>query len=307
VINFRYHVVSLVAVFLALAVGVVLGASILGQGINDQIITQASNDRKALEDLRALQGQQQNLDRYRDAYDQQMGAKLAANLLAGERVAIVVMPDTPRSVVSPIIKQVATAGGVVTTTVTVAAKAFDPDQQAPLAKALDGLPGLPGADVAPPDRFGAALSRALVSTSPEPSDDGAKQILTRLRQEGFVTAASTEVPRTTLLIVVSAPVDPDRPVPSAQIQDHLSFDLALARQTVGTVVAGANSTGITNSDVAAVRASSSAAQAMSTVDVADLPSGVTTVMLSLVEEIRGAKGHYGAAPSSDAPAPKLIS
>ncbi|MDR0365932.1 MAG: copper transporter [Bifidobacteriaceae bacterium] len=52
-INFRYHVVSLVAVFLALAIGVVLGAGPLGGPIENSLADQVSALRAEKDELRA--------------------------------------------------------------------------------------------------------------------------------------------------------------------------------------------------------------------------------------------------------------
>ena len=41
-INLRYHIVSIIAVFLALAIGVVMGTSFLGKATVDQLKTQIS-------------------------------------------------------------------------------------------------------------------------------------------------------------------------------------------------------------------------------------------------------------------------
>lgn len=306
-INFRYHVVSLVAVFLALAVGVVLGASVLGRGLNHQVLQQAQADRKQLSELRQQQLAEKQLNHYRDAYDEQVGVKLTTGRLAGQQVAILVMPGGPNQVVKNVSAAVKTAGGKVTTTVNLTSDAFTADHRGDLTAALNQFAGQ--VDV-PPDqpvatRLGATLGRALLAPQQQPADKVSTTILTTLQKGGFVNASSTDADRTTLLVVVTAPSDASAPTSTKAIEGHVQLDEALAQRSIGTVVAGPDSTGITGTDVAGIRSSSAAARAMSSVDVADLPSGVTTVVLALVEELHGGHGHYGAASSSDAPAPKL--
>ena len=49
-IDFRYHVVSIVAIFLALTVGLVIGASILSKGVADSLkasLTERNNQIKS--------------------------------------------------------------------------------------------------------------------------------------------------------------------------------------------------------------------------------------------------------------------
>ncbi|MDR1117749.1 MAG: copper transporter [Bifidobacteriaceae bacterium] len=88
-INFRYHVVSLVAVFLALAVGIVLGAGPLKEPIGSSLADQVSSlraDKDALRaDLEAAAGQGAYADR---ALLDLQGAALDG-MLTGRRVAVV--------------------------------------------------------------------------------------------------------------------------------------------------------------------------------------------------------------------------
>ena len=55
-IDFRYHIVSLISVFLALAVGIILGAGPLQGAIGDQLtgqVEQLRTERNELRDARA--------------------------------------------------------------------------------------------------------------------------------------------------------------------------------------------------------------------------------------------------------------
>jgi hypothetical protein len=99
VINFRYHVVSLVAVFLALAVGVVLGAGPLQEPIGAGLAEQVSalrGDKDALRDELAAASS-------REAYSDEtfMAAEdhLLADLLTDRRVAVIsIGPDADERV-----------------------------------------------------------------------------------------------------------------------------------------------------------------------------------------------------------------
>ena len=87
-INFRYHIVSLMAVFIALSVGIAVGVS-LSPSVDQGIIAQAAQDRKQVTDLRTELDRRNALDEYREAYDLQVGKVVAENVLSGIRVAIV--------------------------------------------------------------------------------------------------------------------------------------------------------------------------------------------------------------------------
>ncbi len=86
---------------------------------------------------------------------------------------------------------------------------------------------------------------------------------------------------------------------------HVAFQVAL-KDRAGVVVAGPNSLNIQGTDVLQIRNDSVAADLLSTVDVADLTSGVTTTVLAGKEQLLGRIGqHYGALSKADAPAPEL--
>src|SRR3954454_8987798 len=70
-INFRYHVVSILAVFLALAIGTVMGASFVGRGVIDNLqrridTVQGRVDAQRDENGR-LQGENDRLNEYVEA------------------------------------------------------------------------------------------------------------------------------------------------------------------------------------------------------------------------------------------------
>jgi hypothetical protein len=93
VIDFRYHLVSLIAVFLAVALGIVIGTTALNQPILSDIRGQVSTleqDKRTLEDrTRRLDGQV--------AADEDFAATVAPALvggaLAGRRVLLVLAAD----------------------------------------------------------------------------------------------------------------------------------------------------------------------------------------------------------------------
>jgi len=126
-INFRYHIVSLMAVFIALSVGIAVGVS-LSPSVDQGIIAQAAQDRKQVTDLRTELDRRNALDEYREAYDLRVGKVVAENVLSGIRVAIVAMPDAPTAVVEAISAASEEAGGNVVRDVKINAEAFDPSQ-----------------------------------------------------------------------------------------------------------------------------------------------------------------------------------
>ena len=86
--DFRYHALSLVAVFLALGIGIVLGSS-----LGDSVVSQANKDvrsslRGDLLDARAAAQKASSSVAQRDKFIDASFARLAAGKLRGAHVAI---------------------------------------------------------------------------------------------------------------------------------------------------------------------------------------------------------------------------
>ena len=124
-INFRYHIVSLMAVFIALSVGIAVGVS-LSPSVDQGIIAQAAQDRKQVTDLRAELDRRNALDEYREAYDQQVGKVVAGNVLSGTGSPWSACRTRRRPWSRRSTTAVEKSGGNVVGDVKISAEAFDP-------------------------------------------------------------------------------------------------------------------------------------------------------------------------------------
>ena len=113
-IDFRYHLVSLISVFLALAVGIVLGAgplqNSLGTALNDQV-TALRENRNATQ---AKLEQTETAVNERDSYITQAATSLLPGTLASKNVAMVLLPDAKAEDADAIAAQIKNAGATVT-------------------------------------------------------------------------------------------------------------------------------------------------------------------------------------------------
>jgi Copper transport outer membrane protein, MctB len=304
-INFRYHIVSLMAVFIALSVGIAIGVS-LSPSVDQGLLQQAAQDRKQVTDLRAELDRRKALDDYRNAYDEQVGAAVAAGVLNGQRVAMVAMPDAPTDVLRTISDAVVGAGGTVVRDVKVNAEAFDPAQAEDVSDALSTYFGPLGLNetMSASTRLGVALGRSIGSKDAEDRDALAIAVGESLEKRGLVTISKDAAAQAQLIIVVTARASEPPPTPE-ELTAHVQFDVGLTTRA-GVVLAGPNSDGIEGTDVLAARSDPTAADSLSTVDVADLSSGVTTAVLAGKERLLGRPSqHYGALAKADAPLPEL--
>lgn len=125
-INFRYHLVSLTAVFLALTVGLILGTAAL----NGPAIVAFENTIQSLRD-----GNQQLRDENREldnqlGEDQAFAAEIApaylAAQLAGRSILVVALPGVDTEVVDSAVEMLGYSGATVTGRLSVLDDYFDP-------------------------------------------------------------------------------------------------------------------------------------------------------------------------------------
>jgi hypothetical protein len=171
--TFRYHVMSLVAVFLALGIGVLLGASIA-----DEPLSEAQRDLEGSlrGDVRDARGEAADLRgevRVRDEFERQAYPGLVKDLLPGFRIGIVAIGDLPSGYATRVRDAVQPAGAEVASISVIKA----PLPLGRLAGALDNtrLRRLDRDDEAL-SRFGTRVGRGLVNGAP---------IVERVRHELF--------------------------------------------------------------------------------------------------------------------------
>lgn len=135
--DFRYHALSLGAVFLALAIGIVLGAT-----IGDSLVTDARNELRAdlREDVKRANEDRDDakddLSRNQEVMDAAFPL-LVRDRLAGRRVALVATGGLPDDVESDVRKAIETAGGDLDSVSVIDV----PDRIADLQKAVGGSLG----------------------------------------------------------------------------------------------------------------------------------------------------------------------
>jgi hypothetical protein len=148
--TFRYHAISLIAVFLALGIGILVGVSLGEEGI----LSNASKDleRSLRGDVNRARGRVSDLRKelaIRDDFERQSYPGLVADLLPGYRIGIVAMGELP-SDFPPSIRAAVEPGGATIESVSVI--------KAPLP--LGALAGdLDGTNLSKLDRDNEALTR----------------------------------------------------------------------------------------------------------------------------------------------------
>jgi hypothetical protein len=313
VIDFRYHIVSLISVFLALAVGIVLGAGPLKEAIGDTLTGEVDQLRTRAADLRTeLDGTQAELARSEDAF-----ATVAPDLLDGilteRRVAIIEMGGTGGPTLQQVSDRLTEAGATVTGVVRVTdgwtnagERTYRQTIAATLVEYLDPEPPL---DAGTPVELAEALAQAVATgTDEDPGvvSEESGVILQILAEAGLIEIEGeiTE-PADAIVLVVGRNADMpeadegdgDGPTEEelADIEARMSSatEIAIASQSRSSGAVVALHEVVDDGLVQLLREGSRTGTRVSTVTLVDTLVGQVSVPLALAERISGRVGHYG--------------
>jgi flavin-binding protein dodecin len=280
--DFRYHALSLVAVFLALAIGILLGATIgdslvseAGKGLSSSLHKDVVNARSDAREAHSELSQ-------RDKVITSVFPTVAQNVLAGQRVSIVATGSLPSSVESEVRQAVEVAGGTIDSV-----SVFDvPSQLSDLESAAGGRGALAGTDPALVKAFGRRIGRSIVNAGV--LTDQLHTALPDALRGDFRGAGAVAYYR-------SPPPDNEQPGDKA-LREAFEEGLAAGLALGGVQAVGVEEQGTDPSQVPWYHDHN-----MSSVDSVDLPGG----RLALVFTLDGEKGTYGIKGSAQAPLPKL--
>lgn len=305
-INFRYHVVSLTAVFLALAVGMVLGTAALNGPVTEDLFHETQSLRQSNGQLRDEVAKLEDELARGDEFVQDVAPLLLDSRLSGRRVVLVAMPGAEDGAVRGVVENLRLAKASVTGTVhftDLLVSTENREDARDLATRL--LP--PSIDDVPSDADGATASAALLAGvllehQPSVSADDRTAVLTGYQQEGLIEVdKKITQPAEGVVIVAGLPATKE-----ADASDRNAAVLAATRQfaRVGTVVAGRGTGGDSN-PVAVIRNDPTLHRSMSTVDNVNTSLGQLAAVLALVQRFTDRRtGHYGIGDGADGRIPK---
>jgi hypothetical protein len=253
VIDFRYHLVSIVAVFLALAIGIVVGASAIKPEVLNVFDHASNSELHQIASQRTTIRNQQTQLGTSETFAQSAAPVLLDGLLAGQQVALVTAPGADGATISGITTALEQAGAKVTTQVQLQSAFFDTSaatqsslealakQVAPPTLTLQTAP--PGTRAPTTGQLEAAqvLAAALVTKDglDLPADE-TDPIIKGFTQQGFLqlSPASASAPAQATLAVVVIPASP--PATDADPANLALVSVAdqLSLSSRGVVVAG---------------------------------------------------------------------
>ncbi|WP_457192294.1 copper transporter [Nocardioides sp. P5_E3] len=294
-ITLRHHLLTIVAVFLALAAGIVLG----GGPLSDVGPTAATSSGEADTAPAADRAQTD----YTESVVSALGPATVSGRLAERSVAVVTVPGADEQVVTALTEQVTAAGGTVSARYDLSADIVDPGQKS-LVDTLGSqlltqqAEGDVAAEASTYDRIGQLLGLAIATKEAAGQDVNgkARAIVDAVSGAGLMAKPGEVAQRSPLVLVVLGTDAGD------EGSDAILAGLAqgLAVQAGGVVVAGATSDG-GEGQLGRLRADPVSA-AVATLDGVDTAAGRVATILTLQRSLTTPGGAFGAS-GADGPVP----
>lgn len=300
-ISLRQHAISLAAVFLALAVGVVLGSGFLSNTMVSGLRDEARNLHNEVNGLNGQKAQLNAKISSGNAFDAQMAGRMVHDALNGKSLVIFRAPDANDVDVDAVVKIVAQAGGAVTGTVTLTQEFVDANSAEKLHSVVNSAILPAGAQLSTKlvdqgsqagDLLGIAL---LINRDPAvPAvDDGQRDtVLAALRDTGFISVGANGNQHigasNAAVVITGGSLDNDAGNQGVSVA---RFAAALAPHGSGVVLAGREGSSDQPAAVGVARADAAVTPVISTVDDLDAESGRVTAVLGVADLISG--GHTG--------------
>jgi biopolymer transport protein ExbD len=301
VIDFRYHLVSIVAVFLALAIGIVVGAEALTPKVANQLNNESKHALKQNDQLNAQIAQLKQQVIADNAFAQAAAPAVLANLLAAQKVVLVTAPGAGNSTVNGITAAIKQAGGTLTGTVSLTPQFFDSDvtTETTLTTTAGQLapPGVSSSQAGGGQIVGQQAAAKVIAAAimdccgtPTLTTGQTKSILTGFGDQGFLQVSNTAggsslTGQATLAVVVipgANPANASSLSPENLSLIYLTRDLMQAGK--GALLAGSVQGSGNGSAIDAVT-SGGAGFSLTTVDNADTETGQIIVVQALRKEL----------------------
>jgi Copper transport outer membrane protein, MctB len=307
VINFRYHVVSLTAVFLALAIGLVVGTAALNGPAADALNENINALRKSNQNYRDQMASMQKEQSRKDDYVAESSAYLLTSKLATRRVVVVVLPSG-RDSVKGVTTQLTAAGAKITGTVALNDKFTDPENSTELMELSEKSlpPAIPGTSLPSNsdavETASALLAAVLMDRSPAVSANEMNAVLTAFNKAGYLSVDGKVTGPAEAVVMVSgmpytdsAASDKNNNVQTTVVQ----FDKAGPIVVAGVLGGDGNV-------IAGVREDPALVKSVSTVDDASTLQGQVVSALACWEQlVQGKTGQYGVGSGATSLMPKF--
>jgi hypothetical protein len=303
VIDFRYHLVSLISVFLALAVGIILGAGPLQNAIGDQLTDQVEALRAERTALRDSLSEAEATLEDQSSYALAAGAELVDGSLQDVRVAVVDVDGVSGTREAEVVTQLEAAGARVVAQSSMTGAWTSAEDAVLRGTVADGqrgrLDGVVEDEATTAQVLGTVVGVALT----EPETEGSETRSTRavelyqlLSQVGLLESrfAPSAPAQAVLLLSAGTEGDAAESTGSSELPEDVDEVAAvLSLQAAAGTVVVAGPTAAEGDLVAALRADDTATGVLSTVSGLEQEVMRLNVPLALAAQFTGEVGQYG--------------
>jgi len=309
VINFRYHVVSLTAVFLALAIGLVVGTAALNGPVSENL----RNNLAALNKDNNVRRDQVNKLNDEVNRNQEFATQIAPTLLggklAGRKLAVVSLPGV-EDPAKGVVEMLTVAGATITARIEVQEKFFDPSSVNELLDLADqsSRQSIPAAGL-PFNSDGVETASALLAltlhqgATSTPAPDDVTAVLAAFTQAGYLTAEDGATGGAEAIVLVSGVPATDN---EAERKSRYTVTMADQLHRNRPLVVAGDGAGDGNL-VAAIRSDPTLVKEISTVDnVSTVQGRVATALVTVERVAQNKTGHYGLAPGAVSIVPPAV-
>jgi hypothetical protein len=309
VINFRYHVVSLTAVFLALAIGLVVGTAALNgpvaDSLNDSVNALGKDNKNLREQVSHLR---EEVNREED-FVKELAPRILEGALTERRVLMISLPGG-RDHVEGVTNMLTTAGAKITARVDVEDKFTNPENGVELLDLADqaSVPSVPVATLPGNsdgvEKSAALLAAVLMNSIRAVPDADLEAVISAYDTAGYLSVDDKVAGPAEVVVLVAGLPYTDRE--AAEKNKAVVTMITQLDRTGKTVIAGSAVAGDGNA-VSAVRGDPTLAKTISTVDNAGTSQGQLVTVLAVADQILGRTGHYGVGAGAQSLAPASAS
>jgi hypothetical protein len=288
-------------VFLALAVGIVLGSGVLSNTLLSGLRDESKNLHGQINTLNDQKKVLNEKISAANAFDTQMADRMVHDALNGKSVVIFRAPDANNDDVDAVSRIIGQSGGSVTGTVSLTQEFVDANSAEKLRSVVNSSILPAGAQLSTKlvdqgsqagDLLGIAL---LINRDPAVAtvDDTQRDtVLAALRDTGFIGYGNQHIGAANAAAVITGGGLGDDA--GNQGVSVARFAAALAPHGSGALLAGRDGSSGGTSAVAVARADAAVTSAISTVDDVNAESGRITTVLGMADLVNGGRtGQYG--------------
>ncbi|MGH3437476.1 MAG: copper transporter [Sciscionella sp.] len=307
-ISLRYHVISITAVFLALAIGVVLGSTTLSNTLLSGLSGQKEQLGKQVSDLQAQNSSLRSRLASGEQFAKGVGPLAVRGALDKRTVAVITTSSAKPADRDALTSLIKSAGGSVTAQVQLTDAFSDPakadrlrDLVTRMIPAGAQLPTASDPGTLAGGLLGDLLLLNKANNKPQANPNEIASAISGLTDGGFLTASGNVAPAQLAIVLTGGGLHGDGAADRASTLAH--FAAQMQRSGAGTVLAGTSGSAGGSGALGVVRADTAASSILSTVDDADTAAGQVTTVLALRAQLNSQPGRFGTAGNAQAAIP----